>query len=151
MATTFGEQPKTEEQVWPPTGGTKITMDTLNPKSNYMDLGIGKGVEFTVKEILKVTEEKYFFKDKNNQATLDPETGKGFKYLVLDLDGEQLSVNTWMLWNMLRQAFNDFGRIEGIQLRINHPERGKYTVHYYEEESNSWIEIKPKAKETKED
>ena len=149
MAKTFGEENQTEEKVWPPTGGSKMTMDTLDPVSqNYMDLGIGKGgVEFTVKGLSKVPEKKYFFKNKEGEAIEDPELGS-FKYLLVDEDGQKLSINTWMLWNLLRQAFKSCGAIEGTQLRIDHPERGQYLVHYLEVESKEWIKVElPKREE----
>ncbi len=156
MAKAFEETRRDDErQLWPPKGGsgttngTKVTMENLS--SNYMDLNIGKGVEFTVKEVLKVAEDKYYFKDNNNQAINDPETGKPFKYLIIDEDGERLSVNTWMLWNLLRQAFTDFGRIEGIQLRIDHPDRGQYHVSYFNEKENSWKKIEPRVKKQNEE
>jgi hypothetical protein len=106
MATTLEENEQPGEQIYPPVGGKKISIDDLNSTpSNYMNMSIGSGgVEFVTKEILKVPEKKYYFKDKDGNAVEDAELGP-FKYEIVDEDGEKLSANTWVLWNLLQNAF----------------------------------------------
>ena len=73
-------------------------------------------VTLTVKEYRKIPDEKFALSNAD------------YKYQIETEDNRILDINAWRLHYGIRDAFKKFKGIEGAQLKITKPERGKYIV-----------------------
>jgi len=107
-------------------GPEELDMDdiTSNEESSWINLGVGKTVSLEVAKVMKVPDPKFSLSKRE------------YKIVIVDKDGEKLSVTAWVLWNTLKAAFRAVKEQEGketpkgIKLRLNHPAEEQYEIEW---------------------
>lgn len=97
-----------------------ITADDMKSQ-DYISLKVGESAEFTIEKIDKVIVDKDFAL-----------SGVGFRYEVFTDEGKCLSVSSWKLWNVLRDALKNISEIKGTKISVIHSGTGLYEAKVIE-------------------
>lgn len=93
-------------------------VDFENLHSEFLNLRIGEEIpRLAIKEIRKVI----------NKSKNDNLSGVDYKYFIESIDGKILTVNSWALWNKIRSALQEAGKIKAV-LELKHSGVEEYSV-----------------------
>jgi len=119
-------------------------LTNVGSQKNYIDMSQGQSAILTIHKVNKVkSDEQYAL------SNSEDEDGDPYKIEIVDTDGDVLSVNVWQLWGKIKQAYREavennlLNSPKGLELKISHPDRGKYEVQWKAGDSN-WRKIQDK-------
>lgn len=94
----------------------QVTLEDI--QTEYLSLRVGEEISrLKIKNIKKI-------KNKNDDSNL---SGTDYKYQITSTENKILTVNSWVLWNKIKQAIKDARKIE-ITLNIKHTGFNEYTI-----------------------
>ena len=97
---------------------TSETVEFENIQTDFLNLRIGEEIPYLeIKQIRKIT-------NKNKQDNL---SSVNYKYLIESHDNKILKVNSWSLWNKIKAALLEAGKLD-VALNLKHIGIENYSV-----------------------
>lgn len=97
---------------------TSETVDFENLQTDFLNLRIGEEIPYLeIKQIRKIT----------NQNKQDNLSSVNYKYLIETQDNKILKVNSWSLWNKIKAALLEAGKLD-VVLKLKHSGIEDYSV-----------------------